>query len=239
VENFANPIAAEFLDNTWNLMPETNHDLANTNSYTVHGFRRSLENMERFMLQLQPDRVFQQYRGEPNDSTYQSILQHTNQNLEVARLYLGSKLLSIAIIEALSLRIGQDTPVATMMGELPHRERRSLVQLEHYLPEVTVPYPLQTHLEWEVLELLEKGRGQASSYDTKNSPVTTFIIKSIGFTEAKRLLTKAKAFFQGNLAAENFLAACDRSILEPITNGVIQVFENRQIALRAPSTVRS
>jgi len=237
VENFANPIAADFLDNTWNLMPETNHDLTNINSYTVHGFRRSLETMERFMQQLQPQRVFQQYQSEPDDSTYDSILQRTNHNLEVARLYLGCKLLSIGVIEALSLRIGHDTPVATMMGELPHRGRRSLVQLEHYLPSVTAPYPLQTNLEREVLELLEKGRGQASSYDTKNSPVTTFIIKSIGFTEANRLLVKAKAFFQGALSAEDFLGSCDRSILEPITNGVVQVFKSRQVALREPSIV--
>ncbi|HEY9752399.1 MAG TPA: hypothetical protein V6C46_05585, partial [Coleofasciculaceae cyanobacterium] len=73
--------------------------------------------------------------------------------------------------------------------------------------------------------------------DTKNSPVTTFIIKSIGFTEANRLLVKAKAFFQGALSAEDFLESCDRSILEPITNGVIQVFKSRQAALREPSIV--
>jgi hypothetical protein len=34
VENFAYPSAADFLDNTWNLLPETNHDLKNANSYT-------------------------------------------------------------------------------------------------------------------------------------------------------------------------------------------------------------
>lgn len=235
VENFAYPSSADFLDNTWNLLPETNHDLTNANSYTVHGYRTSLQKMEGFMNFLQPERVFQRFRGEPDEETYQQLLSRTQRNLEVARLYLGSKLLSIAVIEALSRRIGWDVPLATMMGELPFRSL-SIAQLENFLPQVAIAYPPDTPLEWEVLDLLEKGRGRSSTYDIKNSPVTTYMIKSIGFAAARRLLVHAKEFFKQDLkdlaAAEEFLALCDRLVVETITNGVLQVFENRKIALR-------
>lgn len=259
VENFAYPASADFLNNTWNLLPETNHDLANTNSYTVNGYRDSLKKMEGFMHFLKPDLVFQKFQNEPEPATYQELIARTNKNLEIARLYLGSKLLSIAVIEALSWRIGRDIPLATMMGELPFRGL-TVAQLENFLPTVEVmPHPPESDLEWEVLGLLEKGRSESSSYDIKNSPVATFMIKFIGFQEARHLLVKAKEFFKladeareaadeawknqdesqqrqefykGVQAAETFLAACDRAVIEPITNGVLQVFESRKVAMR-------
>ena len=61
VENFASPNSSNFLDNTWNLMPETNHELTNVNSYTVAGYRRSLQKMEGFLNFLKPELVFQQF----------------------------------------------------------------------------------------------------------------------------------------------------------------------------------
>ncbi|MBD2022700.1 hypothetical protein H6F43_21190 [Leptolyngbya sp. FACHB-36] len=231
VENFAYPSAADFLDNTWNLLPETNHDLKNANSYTVSGYRVSLQKMEGFMYFLKPDLVFQRFQNEPDKDTYEQLISHTHKNLEVARLYLGSKLLSIAVIEALSLRLGRDIPLATMMGELPFLGR-SVAQLENFLPSVTMLHSPTTELEWNVLSLLEKGRSQSSSYDIKNSPVATFIIKSIGFAAARRLLVQAKEFFKGELEPEAFLAMCDRDVVETIINGVVQVLESRKAAMR-------
>jgi hypothetical protein len=230
IENFAYESSAEFLDNTWNLMPETNHDLTSSNSYTVSGFRLSMQKMEGFMNFLKPELVFQRYKDEPAQDVYDSLIGRTQKNLEVARLYLGSKLLSIAVIEALSQRIGQDIPLATMMGELPGRGL-STAQLENFLPTVMHISPPTNAMEQEVLDLLEKGRSKSSTYDVKNSPVATYIIKSIGFAEARRLIVQAKEFFKRNIGAEEFLALCDRTIVEAITKSVLQVFENRKTAM--------
>jgi len=232
VENFAYPASADFLDNTWNLLPETNHDLANANSYTVYGYRMSLQKMEGFMYFLKPELVFQRFQNEPEEAVYHQLVERTGRNLDVARLYLGSKLLSIAVVEALSRRIGRDIPLATMMGELPSFGVTT-AQLENFLPTVDVmPYPPETDLEWEVLSLLEKGRSQSSSYDIKNSPVATYLIKSLGFKAARELLKEAKAFFKGDLTAEEFLQHCDRTVLEPIVSGVAKVFESRREAVQ-------
>lgn len=230
VENFAYESSAEFLDNTWNLMPETNHDLTNANSYTVSGYRVSLQKMEGFMYFLKPELVFQKYANEPNSETYNILIQRTQKNLEIARLYLGSKLLSIALIETLSMRIGQDIPLATMMGELPGRGL-SVAQLENFLPNIPISIPPGNAIEQEVLELLEKGRSKSSTYDVKNSPVATYIIKSVGFQEAQRLLVQAKEFFKKNIGPEDFLQACDRHLVDTIIQAVLQVFESRKIAM--------
>jgi hypothetical protein len=226
VENFAYISSAEFLDNTWNLMPETNHDLISANSYTVSGYRLSLQKMEGFMYFLKPELVFQRYLDEPDIQTYKTAIHRTQKNLEVARLYLGSKLLSIAVIEALSQRLGQDIPLATMMGELPGRGL-STAQLESFLPAVSQIVLPTTPLEYEVLELLEKGRSKSSSYDVKNSPVATYIIKSLGFPESQRLLVQAKEYFKRNLSGEAFLSLCDRDVVHTIIQAVLKVFERR------------
>jgi hypothetical protein len=230
LENFASTNSSHFLNNTWNLIPETNHDLKNVNSYTVHGYRISIQKMESFMNFLVPEIVFRRYRNEPDEKSYYKLLAQTKQNLEVSRLYLGTKLTSIAILEALSFRIGDDIPLSTMMGELP-REDKLVVGLEQFLPEIQEPFKPNSPIEAEVLELLDKGRTVDSTYDVKNSPVATFMVKSIGFPETQRILQLSKEFFKGNLTHEQLIDSCDPYVIETIKNSVLQLFDFRKAAL--------
>jgi hypothetical protein len=234
VENFAYPNSAEFLDNTWNLLPETNHELINANSYTVSGYRKSLQKMEGFMNFLQAERVFQKFMGEPDEETYIALVSRTKKNLDVAKLYLGCKLVSIAIIEALSRRLGHKIPLSTMMGELPTSEIK-YPSLEDFLPHTQITKNLETELEAEVLELLRKGRSQDSSYDVKNSPIATFIVNSMGFASVRHLTKRAKDFFADKISAEEFLGECDPVAIGTIVRGVEQLFERRASALRGLS----
>jgi len=230
VENFASPNSSNFLDNTWNLMPETNHELTNANLYTVAGYRRSLQKMEGFLKFLKPELVFQQFMQEPDDATYANLIARTRKNIEVAKLYLGIKLITIAILEALSYRLGRDIPLSTMMGELRAPGSKTAV-LEDYLPKKQSAYPLETQLEREVLNLLAIGRNQESPYDIKNSPVATFIIKSIGFAETENFLKKAQDFFAGHISSEEFLSYCSPDVIDTISSGVMKLFDSRKMAL--------
>ncbi|MFO0212287.1 MAG: hypothetical protein ACK53E_16200, partial [Pseudanabaena sp.] len=125
---------------------------------------------------------------------------------------------------------GDDIPLSTMMGELP-REDKPVIGLEQFLPEIADPFPPSTPIEAEVLRLLEKGRTVDSSYDIKNSPVTTFMVKAIGFAEMQRILGLSKEFFEGNLTHEQLIANCDNYVIETIKNAVVQLFDSRKAAL--------
>ncbi|MEG4585958.1 hypothetical protein QUA54_12200 [Microcoleus sp. MOSTC5] len=230
VENFASPKSSNFLDNTWNLMPETNHELSQTNTYTVVEYRRSLQKMEGFLKFLKPELVFQQFRQEPDDATYANLIARTRKNIEVAKLYLAIKLITIAILEALSYRLGRDIPLSTMMGELRAPGSKTAV-LEDYLPKQQSAYPLESQLEREVLNLLAIGRNQESRYDIKNSPVATFIIKSIGFAETENFLKKAQDFFADPNSSEEFLSYCSPDVIDTISSGVMKLFDSRKMAL--------
>lgn len=230
VYSFANPIPAVFLASTWSLLPETNHNLQKSGSYTVRDYRIALQKMFGFMNFLQPELVFRRFQGEPDDQTYYAMVERARKNLKVGRLYLESKLVAIAILEALSLRIGSDVSLTLMMGELPD-SGVSIGSLKDSFPEISHPYQPITDIEEDVLYLLEVGRSDNPTYDLKMSPLTTFVVKFIGFDEIRRLREPVKAFFQRAISSEDFLAACNTDIIRMVSEGVSILLENRKVAL--------
>ncbi|MGB3239381.1 MAG: hypothetical protein WBB29_13865 [Geitlerinemataceae cyanobacterium] len=230
VLGFAHPNPAMFLDNTWNLLPETNHNLMHINAYTVREYRVALQKMEGFMNFLTAEVVFRQFDGEPDDRTYHRMVETAGKNIEIAKLYLGSKLFAIAVVEALSLRVGLSIPLSTMMGDHPSQTPKC-AQLEDFIPDIQANKPPQNDLEQEVLTLLEQGRTQSAAYDIKHSPLATFMVKSVGFEEICCQRQRAQEFFQGSLSAEDFLAGCNAELTEAIATGVLQLFDSRKSAL--------
>lgn len=235
VGSFAYSNSALFLDNTWNLLPETNHNLKNAGSYnpgsyTVQEYRVALQKMEGFMGFLKPEVIFQKYHGEPDSATYKGLINRAQRNLEVARLYLGSKLYTIALLEALSLRFGRATTLATIMGEVASGEY-SGDKLEDFLPTIEKPFTPSNDTEREVMALLEKGRYRSSDYDLKNSPLTTFIVKYIGFDNLVEGLSHGKKFFKGEMTSEDFLAQCNLEVNAIITKAMLRLFDSRKAAL--------
>lgn len=230
VGNFAEPSSAVFLTNTWSLLPEINHNLRKSGSYTVRDYREAMQKMLGFLKFLKPELVFHQFQGEPDNWTYQDLVERTRKNIEVAQLYLESKLVAIAMIEALSLRFGSDVSLSTMIGELPDSEF-SVGRLKDSFPHLSNPYQPTLAVEREVLDLLEVGRWKNSNYDIRNSPLTTFVVKYIGFNEIRRLRERSQAFFQGTISSEDYLASCNAELTRIISNGIIKLLENRQAAL--------
>jgi hypothetical protein len=233
VGGFAHPSSAVFLNNTWNLLPETNHNLQKSGSYTVRDYRTAIQKMAGFLSFLKPEVIFEQFRGEPDDCTYRSLVESARKNLEVGRLYLESKLVAISILEALSMRIGRDISLAIMVGELPD-SGISIGRLTDYLPNILNPRHAASQIEEEVVQLLEMGRSEGSNYDLKNSPLATFIVRYIGFERVRQLQHPMQVFFGGAMSSEEFLESCDRHVVEMITSEVVKMLDNRKTALAWP-----
>jgi hypothetical protein len=198
VENFASQHPAQFLDETWNLIPETNHDLLRANAYTVKQYRISLQKMEGFLNFLSPALVFKQYKDEPCDAQFKLLNEKAERNIRIARLYLGMKLTSIAILESLSLRLGGDVSISMMMGELP-QEGKTLKTMADFLPNITNANVSNDDDEKEVLSLLEEGRHLNTAYDLKNSPIAAYMLKTLGFQRMKDLLQESKSYLISKL----------------------------------------
>ena len=230
VGSFAHPSAARFLDNTWNLLPETNHHLKNSSSYTINQYRTAIQKMEGFLNFIQAEVIFHQFQGEPNIVTYQAMMEQARKNIEVGRLYLGSKLFTIAFLEALSLRMGRVIPVSTLMGEMPSTNFNT-ISIVDFLPKIKEIHQPQNELEQKVLFLLEVGRTQSSSHDIKNSPLATYMVKSMGFDEIQHQRNRAHQFFKEMISPEEFLAGCDPTVKHAVTSGIVKLFDSRKAAL--------
>ena len=230
VGGFAHPSSAVFLSNTWNLLPETNHNLNKSGSYTVRDYRVAIQKMAVFMKFLNAELIFRQFRGEPNDLIYLHLVEQARRNLEVARLYLDSKLVANAILEALSLRLGSDVPLSIMMGDFGD-EHSSIGRLGDSFPTLINPYRPKTVLECEVWQLLAGGRAQGISFDFKTSPLTSFVVQYIGFEGICQMWQRTQEFFQGTITSEEFLASCDTDLVDIVMNEVAKLLEKRKVAL--------
>lgn len=226
IENFGSPDPVRFLDNTWNLMPETNHDLRTPNSYSISGYRTSMMKMLNFLKTLTPEQIFHQYKSVPNDIELQQYFENTRRNLRIAELYLKSKILTIGILETLSYRIGRNTPLSTLIGEIP-KGKMVIPTLDYFLPVLEKPYIPKNSLEETVLDVLTYGINKETTYDIKNSPITAFLVRAIGFSKVEELYESLLDYYSEKINAEEFLAKCDPFIVEVIVNGAIQIFELR------------
>jgi hypothetical protein len=229
VKNFSEIDTGRFLDNTWKLLPETNPSLRTGGIYTIRSYRRALEKMEAFLQQLDPDTVFNQYKGEPEPGEYQRMVALAYRNVHTARQYLGLKLLAMAILEALAEVTGGDIPVAFFMGTIESDEDTR--RLEDFLPDV--PSTASVDESSTLFGLLAFGRASSSSFDVQNSPLSLFIFKLLGWEQCRALLKHARRMFTGELVAQAFLDALPTGIAVSIANACAAMASTRRAALRA------
>ncbi len=201
VENFSVVETGEFLDNTWKLLPETNPSLRLRAVYSIKSYRIALQKMEGFLRVLNPENIFNQYRGVPPEGDYQRMLALAYRNVATGREYLGIKLLTAAILEALADITGGDAPVALFTGDVEGDE--NCRSLEDFLPRT--PLPATVNTESTLFGLLAFGRASTTSFDMQNSPLSLFVYKQLDPYGVQELLSAAHDMFEGLCTPEAFL----------------------------------
>jgi hypothetical protein len=239
VANFAVQEPSEFLDNTWDLIPETNRNLRQTGVYSIRDYRTALQKMRAFFSFLKPELVFHQYKGKPSDRELAGLTAAAAQNMSIARDYLGIKLLASAILEALAMATGGEAPIAYFMGDLPNQEsdegdtpeNEGKSRLEHFLPPVT---PKNPKIKKETLyRLFAHGRTSDSSFDMKKAPLSLFLYLSLEPDEVDALLEKAAKLFTGEWGAQEFIQQLKPEVLGPIAHAASAMVYTRKEALLA------
>ncbi len=227
VRNFAEDDIGRFLDNTWKLLPETNPSLRMTGLYSIVNYRIALQKMEGFLRFLNPDSIFCRYKETPPEKEYNVIVEIAHRNVEVARDYLGIKLLTAAMLEAFAGLTGGDAPVSLFMGDIGAKEKGGAIS--DHLPEVPADARRGTN---EILyNLLAFGRASASSFDLRNSPLSLYIYSKLGNDGYLTMLESAKKMFGGNIDQKEFLHAFPRDLVSSVAHACGEMAFTRKAAL--------
>lgn len=235
VRNFAEEDIGRFLDNTWKLLPETNPELRIRGVYSISSYRTALQKMEGFLGLLDPNTIFQRYRGEPDDSAYKKKHDLATRNVRTARRYLGVKLLAAALLEALAEISGGDAPMAFFMGDIaPEGDRE---QLSDYLPKPATLDAVPGSEEEAVDRLLATGRTSESDFDLQNSPLALYVYRSLGSTRCNEYLTTAKEMFAEKASPTDFLKELPSQLVTSVAGAAAKMAFTRRKALEHISTV--
>lgn len=227
LENFRKADVRAFLGGTWQLLPELNSALALSGIFSIQDYRNALLGMESFFAFLKPEFLFTQWGGEPSESCLASWNSQATGNLAVAARYLGVKLVTTAVLEALALCSGGDAPYSLFMGTItdPPDSR-----LESLLPDVSRDMDVDDD---KVALLLESGRSTISSFDLNNSPVSAWIYRQMSPEDMGDQLARAKKMFAGSLAPEEFLKGWVRPQVSLLVRALAQHLPTRREALKA------
>ncbi len=227
VGSFAEADPGLFLSNTWLLIEESNAPLAVAGMYTVQEYRLGLSRMDSFLRTLDPRHVFHQYKEQPSTREFADLCTTAHKNMVFATDFLGAKIVSIAIVEALALCTGTDAPIAMFLGEIRSAYGRP-ERVEDYLPAV-LPQP---DVNPDLLRAFEKGRTLESNNDLTASPLTAFVYRCVGHQGTQDALALAREMFACQRTPLAFLQALDQAMVCAIVRGCAQIALSRRGALQ-------
>jgi hypothetical protein len=118
--------------NTWSLLPESNVALRHSFFYSVSEFQFAVYKMHGFFNLIQASMVFIRFQGVPTDKELDLRVDRATHNIEIGKLYISAKLLSISVLAAIAELTGGDVPISLFMGDLPSRNRESKRLEIHY-----------------------------------------------------------------------------------------------------------
>lgn len=208
VAGFAEHDAAKFLSSTWQLIEESNAPLNGVSFYMAQDYRDSLVRMERFLGSLSADQIFHQHLNTPKQEKIKALRLAAKKNIAFSCQYLGTKIATIAIIEALALETGGNCPVSMLLGDINCNEGKP-DRAEDFLPRVDAHPNLNT----ELLAVLEGGRAEESKHDLTSSPLTAFVYRSLGDQGMATALNDAHEMFKQERSSLEFLMGLDQTMV--------------------------
>lgn len=114
VQSFGKPDFRQFIDNTWEILAETNGDFQEAGAYSIRTYREALCRMERFFCELDPDVIWRRHGDVPDEEAFRAMDACSRENLRGALDYLKRYIAVLSVMEALA---GGDAPVSAFVGD--------------------------------------------------------------------------------------------------------------------------
>lgn len=226
VVNFSFENTAEFLDNTWKILPENNPYLLTNNVYTIKNYRMALEKMEIFFNRINVHDIYHSYKNYPSSKDLQKLQAQASKNVELAKFYLSGRLFSTGLLEALCISTGGDAPVVMIMGN----NSRGNVEPKYEFNDLInkIPVQMASDINEKVLELLEFEADLVSVLDFRKTPLAAFVYKCVGQAKLMEYLGYLKEYFGGHCSADDFLEKIDPYLVSSLAGVCAEMISTRR-----------
>lgn len=228
VDNFSEILVENFIENTWNILPESSPAMRYPNTLKIKDFRKALEGMEGFLSGLKPELVFSSYNNYPNESQMEDLLEKTKNNISVAVRYLRIRIYSISILDAIADATGGDTSLSLFMGDM--MQAGDQISLEDYLP-LEGEFKNSKDLDPLILNFLTVGYRGNLKYEMNSCLYTSVVYRVLGEEKILKYFILAKDFFSGRLKPDDFLKQQDAFLISSIINSLLELATTRKKAL--------
>ena len=161
------------------------------------------------MHMLCPAVIFQTYGTSPAPDQLCDWLTQAEQNLTIARLYFGSRLVTLAVVAALIETLAPAQPLQTLGDWMELEAQAQRLALR--------PFRWISTAEAQTLKLLE-GRTGEESAQVLASPLTVHWIRHGRFGSVVPLRPLAEDYFQGRCTAASFLQKCPQPALQEFSS---------------------
>lgn len=226
---FASQDPGHFLSQTWELLLEGNPIFRNP-LYTTVQYRSALQKVEGFFSFLKPPVIFQHYQNEPDATHYRTLLSQAHFNLSIGIDYIQTKLMGMAIHEALSILSGGDGPLVIFRGDIPGEKNTMRSLLDVYLDH-NIPSSPDASKNPVINRLLKSGRAAPDGFDFLHSTLGAYLYERLEEKTLIRLIKKSKEFFAGTISPLDFLSFFPRPVLLAILRATAHIAWSRRAAI--------
>ncbi len=220
VRSFGQPDLNDFLDDTWQLLPETNPEFHKVGAYSIRSYREALVRMEEFLSNLDPRVIFRRHGTTPGEDEFHALVQRADNNLRSASEYLRATIAATLVLEALAALTGGDGPISYFIGAMDSGQPQIHNLIHHVgISKNSDPPPLDA----EVLRVLKFGRASVSRFDTASSPLVAYFYELLGTAGIAELVRRAREVHAGNQDWKWFLAALPREVVSDIATAIARI----------------
>jgi|GEM_PF-918379 hypothetical protein len=218
-----------FLSRVLSLMLET-HPVLRNPACSVRQMRMSFQQYYEYLRSIKSHQIFQKFGGRPHDIEFARLKKKADQNLEIALQVFQSMVVSLVMLESLSMMTGGDAPYLLFIGDLGVFD--SFIAPD---PAAGVDQKrmLIATLSGRVYELLHQGSGRVSASLKNSFALGSYIHAQMSDSEIHQALVLMSQYQKGDLSALDFLAS---AYPEAIMGDLLLVFS--QIAGTRSSQIR-
>lgn len=217
VQNFGKPDLSYFIENTWQILTESNADFHAAGAYSIQTYREALVGMETFLSQLDPGVIFRRHGNTPDRDAYQALMECCRKNLLGALDYLKAHIAALSVVEAVAALTGGDGPSCYLMGAADSGILQNLVLVER-LP--IVKHAEQPAFDDEVLGALKCKHAGVDRFDSMFSPLAAYCYELLGNRGIAELVDRAHEVHAGKRDWRWFLADVPREVLREVASAM-------------------